>query len=266
MEKTFYKVSKRYYWKGMTNDIMDYIRKCDECQKSNMKTKIMPVEMQPVEIPKSTWKNIDIDLIGPFKDAQGQPMSGNGYRYVFTVIDYFSSYLEAFPLKRKLAKEVAEKLFKLFCRQGVSLELVSDNGGDFNSSLTKATEEKYGYKHILITSYHHQFNGKCERVNQSIKSMLNKTIQENESTSELVLPKCVFAYNSSKQSTTRYSPFYLMYWRNPVLPNENAFGETANTLAKYVEISSNEIEKTVENLTNSQKKITPDVLDNVNSA
>jgi plasmid maintenance system antidote protein VapI len=57
-----------------------------------------------------------------------------------------------------------------------------------------------------------------------------------------------------------------LYWRNTVLPNENAFGETANTLAKYVEISSNEIEKTVENLTNSQKKITPDVLDNVNSA
>jgi hypothetical protein len=38
----------------------------------------MPAEMQPVEIPKSTWKKIDIDLIGPFKDAQGQPMSGNG--------------------------------------------------------------------------------------------------------------------------------------------------------------------------------------------
>jgi hypothetical protein len=53
-------------------------------------------------------------------------------------------------------------------------------------------------------------------------SPTNKTIQENESTSELVLPKCVFAYNSSKQSTTRYSPFFLMYWRNPVLPNQNA--------------------------------------------
>jgi hypothetical protein len=51
-----------------------------------------------------------------------------------------------------------------------------------------------------------------------------------------------------------------MYWRNPVLPNENTFGETANTLAKYVEISSDEIEKTVEKLTNIQKKITQDVL------
>jgi transposase InsO family protein len=58
--------------------------------------------------------------------------------------------------------------------------LVSDNGGEFNSSLTKAIEEQYGYKHILITPYHPQSNGKCERVNQSIKSMLNKTIQENE--------------------------------------------------------------------------------------
>jgi transposase InsO family protein len=226
MVKTFYKVSERYYWKGMTNDIKDYIRKCDECQKINKKTKTMPAEMQPVEIPNSTRKKIGIDLIGPFKDTQGQPVSRNGYRYVLTVIDYFSSYLEAFPLKRKLAQEVAEKLFELFCRQGVPLELVSDNGGEFNSSLTKAIEEQYGYKHILITSYHPQSNGKCERVNQSIKSMLNKTIQENESTWELVLPKCVFAYNSSKQSTTRYSPFYLMYCRNPILPNQNASGKT----------------------------------------
>jgi hypothetical protein len=33
----------------------------------------MPAEMQPVEIPNSTWKKIGIDLIGPFKDIQGQP-------------------------------------------------------------------------------------------------------------------------------------------------------------------------------------------------
>jgi hypothetical protein len=52
----------------------------------------MPAEMQPVEIPNSTWKKIGIDLIGPFKDIQGQPVSRNGYRYVLTVIDYFSSY------------------------------------------------------------------------------------------------------------------------------------------------------------------------------
>jgi hypothetical protein len=62
MVKTFYKVSERYYWKGMTNDIKDYIRKCDECQKINKKTKTMPAEMQPVEIPNSTRKKIGIDL------------------------------------------------------------------------------------------------------------------------------------------------------------------------------------------------------------
>ena len=248
MEKTFYKITERYYWKGMTNDIKDYIKKCDDCQKTNKKTKTVPVELQPVQIPNSTWKKIGIDLIGPFNNTQGEPMSTKGYRYVLTVIDYFSSYLEAFPLKRKLASEVAEKLFELFCRQGVPVELVSDNGGEFNSSLSKEIKDQYGYKHLLITPYHPQSNGKCERVNQSVKSMLNKTIHDNESTWELVLPRCVFAYNSSRQSSTKYSPFYLMFWRNPILPNENAFGETASTFDKYVEIPSDQIDKTVENL------------------
>ena len=266
MEKTFYKVSERYYWKGMSVDIKEYIRRCHECQTTNKKTKTTPAEMQPVEVPKGAWKKIAIDLIGPFNDSNGQPLSSKGFRYVLTVVDYFSNYLEAFPLRRKLASEVTENLFYLFCRQGVPLELISDNGGEFNSLLTSVIEQQYGYKHIFITPYHPQSNGKCERINQSIKSMLNKTIQENESTWELSLQKCVFAYNSSRHSSTKYSPFYLMYWRNPVLANENEFGETVNTVHKYVEISSEEIETTVSNLTKIQDKITQDVLVNIDKA
>ena len=112
---------------------------------------------------------IAIDLIGPYNDSKGIALSENRFRYGLTVIDYFSNYVEAFPLKRKLASEVVEKMYELFCRHGIPIELVSDNGGQFNSLLT---ETQYGYNHITITPYHPQFNGRSERFNHTLKNML----------------------------------------------------------------------------------------------
>jgi transposase InsO family protein len=85
---------------------------------------------------------------------------------------------------------------------------------------------QYGYKHILITPYHPQSNGRCERYNQTLKAMLNDTVEDNESNWERFVSKCAFAYNTSKQASTKFSPLYLMYWRNPIIPNENQFGNS----------------------------------------
>jgi hypothetical protein len=41
-----------------------------------------------------------MDFIEPYNDPKGKPLSENGFRYVLTVIDYFSNCVEAFPSKR----------------------------------------------------------------------------------------------------------------------------------------------------------------------
>ena len=243
MEKTFYKLAERYYWKGMSSELKTYIKTCHQCQHTNKKVKTTPAELQPIPIPKSTWKKIGIDLIRPYTDKHGKPLSTNGYRYVLTVIDFFSNYVEVFPLQRKEVDEVSDKIYELFCRHGVPLEVVSDNGGESNAHLTESLRVQYGYKHILITPYHPQSNGRCERYNQTLKAMLNKTVEDNESNWERFVSKCAFAYNTSKQASTKFSSFYLMYWRNPIIPNENQIGNTATTFEGYKELSSEDIDK-----------------------
>lgn len=114
-----------------------------------------------------------MDLIEPYNDPKGKPLSENGFRYVLTVIDYFSNCVEAFPSKRKLASEVAEKMYRAV------LSSWCPNGGEFNSLLTETLEAQYGYNHITITPYHPQSNGRSERFNQTLKNMLNKTVDEN---------------------------------------------------------------------------------------
>ena len=80
MEKTFHKLAERYYWKGMSSELNTYIKTCHQCQHTNKNVKTTPAELQPIPIPKSTWKKIGIYLIGPYTDKHGKPLSTNGYR------------------------------------------------------------------------------------------------------------------------------------------------------------------------------------------
>lgn len=81
VDKTVNKISDRYYWKGIYKDVRNYDRNCDSCQISNKKHKTTKPEMEPITVPPSTWKKIAVDLIGPYSDDNGKPLSDAGYRY-----------------------------------------------------------------------------------------------------------------------------------------------------------------------------------------
>ena len=59
-----------------------------------------------------------------------------------------------------------------------------------------------------------------ERFNQTIQLMLAKFCSDRHSTWETHLDACTFEYNTSRQESTNYSPFELMFGRKPVLPVE----------------------------------------------
>lgn len=56
--ETFYKLTERYYWKGMSMDVKEFIKHCDQCQ-----SKTTPAELQPVEVPTVTWTSLDPIMI-----------------------------------------------------------------------------------------------------------------------------------------------------------------------------------------------------------
>ena len=86
------------------------------------------------------------------------------------MIDYLSKWPEAFPLYRKQAVEVADKLADTLYRYGPPDEIISDCGGEFNSKVTDALMKRYRIKHIKTSPYHRQANGLVENFNQTLKS------------------------------------------------------------------------------------------------
>ena len=62
-----------------------------------------------------------------------------GYRCILVIVDYFSKWTEAFPIKNKSADTVADVLLeKIILRFGMPLVMHIDQGREFENGLMKA--------------------------------------------------------------------------------------------------------------------------------
>jgi hypothetical protein len=93
----------RFYWYGMSQDLNDWVRSCKSCQQAKPGaggSKLSP----KADIVGAPMKRVGVDLQGPF------PETIRGNKYILVIQDYFSRYVEMFPLKNKTAELVAEIL------------------------------------------------------------------------------------------------------------------------------------------------------------
>ena len=79
-----------------------------------------------------------------------------------------------------------------------------------------------GTRHKVSSAYHPQTNGLDERLNQTLQRALSKLVDEQNDW-DCFLPSVVFAYNTSRQSSTGFTPFELMYGRKAILPIESQY-------------------------------------------
>lgn len=101
---------------------------------------------------------------------------------------------------------------------GAPRQLLTDRGRTFLSAVVDEILRSCNTKHKFTTSYHPQTNGLTERLNRTITDMLAKYVAADHQDWDIHLPYVTFAYNSSRHDTAGYSPFYLLYGREPALP------------------------------------------------
>ena len=90
---TYDKVSSRFLWYSMRSDIIDFINRCDLCQKQGDLTMKIKTELQNVPVPTAVMKQIGID--------QCNLPEVDGYYSLVVCSDYFSKWSEAEPIKRE---------------------------------------------------------------------------------------------------------------------------------------------------------------------
>lgn len=105
-----------------------------------------------------------------------------------------------------------------FFVMGIPQVLTSDQGSEFNNHMNAELMRVMGIEHRLTTAYHPQANGLDERFNQTLKNAIAKYSQECRDEWDAKLMEIVYAYNTSVQESTKYSPFEAMFGRVARLP------------------------------------------------
>ena len=120
----------------------------------------------------------------------------------------------------------------------------SDQGRHFESTLVAKICKCRGIHKTQTTPYHPQSDGLVEQFNCTLLDMLATTLADHPGTWEDHIPKVLLGYNTSTQSTTGFSPFFLMFCRIAQLPVNLVYGTTpapATTMGKYAMDLSNTI-------------------------
>ena len=171
-----------------------------------------------VPLPVSgPFDRVAVDIMGPL------PQSENGNKYVIVFTEYLTRFVMARPLVSITARDVAECFMQtVVLEHGSPATLLSDQGANFLSALVKEICILCDTRKVNTTAYHPQTDGLVERFNKTLADMLSMYVNRKHTDWDKYLPFVVFAYNSSIQKTTRFSPFFLLYGREPRLPIDHA--------------------------------------------
>ena len=79
---------------------------------------------------------------------------------------------------------------------------------------------EFNIKRSVTSAYHPQTNGLDEHTNQTFKVRLSKLVSDQQNDWDQYLEQVAFSIRAQKQCSTKHTPFFLMFDRNPRSPLE----------------------------------------------
>ena len=172
-------------------------------------------------------------------------MTPRGNQYVLLIEDYFTKWVEAFPLERTAAPSVAQCVLNgWIARFGCPYTILSDQGSEFRSKLFTYLTNALQIRKLRTTAYHPRTDGMVERSNRTLIDVLSK-FAEKVPDWDLRLPLVMFAIRTAEHTTTRFSPFFLTYGKEARIPLDIVFGSPSQPLPQeeWVEARRKELEE-----------------------
>ncbi|MBW0496704.1 hypothetical protein O181_036419, partial [Austropuccinia psidii MF-1] len=209
-EKTLKLVKRDFHWSGMTQFIKDYVSSCQQCSRNkNIHHKKFGL-LKPLPIPSGPWICLSMDFITQL------PLS-NSFDSILVIVDRFSKMAVFIPTIASITSLDLAHLFikNIFSKHGLPSSIVSDRGSLFVSSFWTNLCQQLKISRDLSTAYHPETDGQTERVNQILEQYLRMYVSYHQDDWNTWLPLAEFAYNNSDHSSTKQSPFFTVYGRDP---------------------------------------------------
>ena len=216
-ERTFAAIRLKYYWPKMYDEIGKYVQSCLLCQQVKRPVHAKPPPLQPLPVVDlfSRW-HIDI--------LSGLPTTKDKYKHILVVVDSYSKWMEAHPLRSQEATEVAAVLYReVITRYGAPRTLISDRGQTFMSKLTAAMCELFQITRHYVSAYHPATNSVVERANSIILQGFRMYCKDQQDDWPEILPSVMMAHRMTPcTQASQASPFFLLFGREMHIPIDTA--------------------------------------------
>ena len=215
-DATIHQAQKIAFFPNMKRMAEQVVRECRECQTKSGSISAPRHILRPTHTG-TCFDKISIDFVGPL----ARSYSGN--EYLLTLKCLFSKWVEAFPVKRANAATVVEILEReIIPRFGLMTEIHSDRATSFLSDLLSDVYLALGIKSSTTPSYNPRSNP-VERSHRDLGAAITALSKNDPRNWERVLPAALFASRTSINSSTGFSPFELIFGREPNTPLDLLF-------------------------------------------
>ena len=158
-------------------------------------------------------------MVGPL------PTSSPGrHTHLLVAVDKFTKWIKAVPVTNQGATAAVNFFTMITCRFGIPHSIITDNGSNFTSKEFKSFCSERGIQISDASVAHPQTNGQVEKANglvcDGIKKRLLRPLKRAAGTWVEELPSVLWSLCTTPNRSTQYTPFFMVYGAEAVLPAE----------------------------------------------
>jgi transposase InsO family protein len=202
-------------------DATRIVRSCQGCQFYARQAHLSAQALQtiPITWPFAVW---GLDLVGPLQKAP------EGFSHLLVAIDKFSKWIEVRPLTSIRSEQAVAFFTNIINRFGVPNSIITDNGTQFTGKKFLDFCEDHHIRVDLAAVAHPMTNGQVERANgmilQGLKPRIYNDLNKFGKRWMKELPSVVWSLRMTPSRATGFSPFFLVYGTEAILPTDLKYG------------------------------------------
>jgi Integrase core domain. len=208
-DKTLAKLNAKYYFNGMTRYVKLWCRTCSICQRTKRPhPRKNKVTLGEIKVSKP-YELFCIDIWDPCVK------SDRGNTCVLTVVDAFTKFAWAIPIKDEKSETIAIALLQEILSHFPHPDKIhSDRGENLIGEIMDALKFMCGIEKSMTTAWHPSGNAYAERIHQFFRNAITSYIAQNQRDWDIILPIVLRSYlDAIHDSLDGLAPSELVFGR-----------------------------------------------------
>ncbi|KAM0908399.1 hypothetical protein ACQ4PT_015494 [Festuca glaucescens] len=206
-----------FYRPTALKDAENMVRACNGCQRFSKQRHAPASALKtiPITWPFAVW---GLDMVGPFRTTR------SGMTHLLVTVDMFTKWIEAKPIKKLGGSTTVTFLNDIILRYGYPHSIITDNGTNFTQGAFSRFCGEKGIQLDLASVAHPQSNGQVEKANglilADIRPRLIEPLERATGCWIEELPAVLWSLCTTPNRSTGFTPFFLVYGAEAVLPTD----------------------------------------------